>query len=40
MAKRFAHEIMRMSLHGTLRPEMYAELDARLSKDSSRRNPG
>lgn len=40
MAKRFAHEIMRMSLHGTLRPEMYTELDARLRKDNPRRNSG
>lgn len=40
MAKRFAHEILRMSLHGTLRPEMYATLDARLRKDNPRRNSG
>jgi AcrR family transcriptional regulator len=30
MAKRFSREILRLSLHGTLRPELYAELDAQL----------
>ncbi|HTV94686.1 MAG TPA: TetR/AcrR family transcriptional regulator [Steroidobacteraceae bacterium] len=33
MAERFAREIIRISLHGTLRPEKYAELDARLRKE-------
>jgi AcrR family transcriptional regulator len=32
MAERFAREIIRMSLHGTLRPEKYPELDAGLPK--------
>jgi AcrR family transcriptional regulator len=33
MADRFAREVIRMSLHGTLRPEKYPELDARISKE-------
>jgi AcrR family transcriptional regulator len=33
MAKRLAREILRVSLHGTMKPEKYAELDARLSKE-------
>ena len=33
MAERFAREVIRMCLHGTLRPEKYAELDASLRKD-------
>jgi AcrR family transcriptional regulator len=33
MAGRFAREVVRMSLHGTLRPEKYAELNAKLSKN-------
>jgi AcrR family transcriptional regulator len=40
MASRFSHEILRMSLHGTLRPEKYPELDSRVRKDILRRNPG
>jgi AcrR family transcriptional regulator len=32
MAKRFSREVLRLCLHGTLRPEKYAELDARVSK--------
>lgn len=32
MAKRFSREVLRLCLHGTLRPEKYAELDARLKK--------
>lgn len=32
MSTRFSREILRLCLHGTLRPEMYEELDARLSK--------
>jgi AcrR family transcriptional regulator len=31
MAQRFAREVIRMSLHGTLRPEKYVALDAKLS---------
>lgn len=40
MAKRFARELLRFSLHGTMRPEKYPELDARISKETSRRNGG
>ena len=32
MAQRFIREMLRLCLHGTLRPEKYAELDARVSK--------
>jgi AcrR family transcriptional regulator len=32
MSARFSQEILRLCLHGTLRPEKYAELDERLSK--------
>lgn len=32
MAARFSREILRLCLHGTLRPEKYADLDARLTK--------
>jgi hypothetical protein len=35
MAERFAREIIRMSLHGTLRPEKYADLDAKLRKEKT-----
>lgn len=35
MAGRFAREIIRMCLHGTLRPEKYAELDAALCEETS-----
>ena len=38
MAKRFAREVLRLSLHGTLRSEKYRQLDARLGKDPGRRN--
>jgi AcrR family transcriptional regulator len=37
LAARFAREIIRMSLHGTLRPERYAELDAKLNKKAPSR---
>jgi AcrR family transcriptional regulator len=33
MLKRFTREILRLSLHGTLRPEKYKELDARVMKE-------
>jgi AcrR family transcriptional regulator len=36
MAKRFTREVLRLSLHGTLRPEKYPQLDERVSKE--RRN--
>jgi AcrR family transcriptional regulator len=39
MAKRFSREVLRLSLHGTLRPEKYRQLDARVSKDPGKRNP-
>ena len=32
MSARFSREILRLCLHGTLRPELYAELDARVTK--------
>jgi len=32
MARRFSREVLRLCLHGTLRPEKFAELDARLRK--------
>jgi AcrR family transcriptional regulator len=37
MSKRFARELLRLSLHGTLRPEKYPGLDAKLGKDSGKR---
>jgi hypothetical protein len=39
MSKRFSRELMRLSLHGTLRPEKYPGLEAKLGlgKDSGRR---
>jgi AcrR family transcriptional regulator len=36
MAKRFSREVLRLSLHGTLRPEKFPELDMRMDK---RRKP-
>jgi len=38
MAERFAREIIRLCLHGTLRPEKYPELDATLRKEKSGMN--
>lgn len=32
MAKRFTNEMLRLSLHGTMRPEKFAELNAKLGK--------
>lgn len=32
MSARFSREILRLCLHGTLRPEKYADLDARVTK--------
>jgi AcrR family transcriptional regulator len=41
MAKRLSHEMLRMSLHGTLRPEKYPALDSKVRKDTPpRRNSG
>jgi AcrR family transcriptional regulator len=37
MAKRFAREMLRLSLHGTMRPEKYPELDARVRKEPGKR---
>lgn len=37
MAERFTREILRNSLHGSLRPEKYPDLDARVSKAIKRR---
>jgi AcrR family transcriptional regulator len=37
MAKRFTRELLRLSLHGSLRPEKYPELDARVRKEPPRR---
>jgi AcrR family transcriptional regulator len=40
MAKRFSREILRLSLHGTLQPEKYPDLDAQVvPKPRGRRNP-
>lgn len=38
MAERFADEVLRLTLHGTLRPEKYSELASRLSR-RRRRQP-
>lgn len=37
MAERFTREILRNSLHGSLRPEKYPDLDARVGKPNKRR---
>lgn len=37
MAKRFSNEMLRLSLHGTMRPEKFADLDARLAKPANGR---
>jgi AcrR family transcriptional regulator len=34
LAKRFSRELLRLSMHGTLRPEKYPELEAKVSKTS------
>lgn len=34
MSARFSREILRLCLHGTLRPELYAELDARVTQEA------
>jgi len=38
MAQRFNREVLRLCLHGTLRPEKYADLDARINKELRRRS--
>jgi AcrR family transcriptional regulator len=40
MAKRLAREMLRLCLHGTLKPEKYPELAARVAKTGGRRNSG
>jgi AcrR family transcriptional regulator len=40
MAKRLAREMLRVSLHGTLRPEKYPDLDARLKEERERHKSG
>ena len=37
MSKRFSRELLRLSLHGTLRPEKYPGLDAKVGKENPRR---
>ena len=32
MAKRYSHEMLRLSLYGTMRPEKFPELDAKMRK--------
>jgi AcrR family transcriptional regulator len=39
MAKRFSREVLRLSLHGTLRPEKYPELDALIKGERKPLNP-
>lgn len=38
MLKRFTQEILRLCLHGTLRPEKYRELDARVTRELRKRS--
>jgi AcrR family transcriptional regulator len=38
MAARFSREIMRLCLHGTMRPGKYRELDARVTKQPKKRS--
>jgi AcrR family transcriptional regulator len=38
MAERFHREILRLTLHGTLRPEKFKELDERVSKKPKKRS--
>lgn len=40
MARRFARELLRFSLHGTMRPEKFPELDASTSGEAPRRGTG
>jgi AcrR family transcriptional regulator len=37
MADRFTREVLRLCLHGTMRPEKYSELDARVTKKPVKR---
>ncbi|HKU40157.1 MAG TPA: TetR/AcrR family transcriptional regulator [Polyangiales bacterium] len=38
MAERFSNEILRLTLHGTLRPEKYPELDARVTSKRTKKS--
>jgi AcrR family transcriptional regulator len=38
MLERFTREVLRLTLHGTLRPERYPDLDARVTKRSKKRS--
>jgi AcrR family transcriptional regulator len=40
LAKRFSLEMLRLSLHGTLKPEKYPELDARVAREVAKRRGG
>jgi hypothetical protein len=40
MAKRFSREVLRLSMHGTLRPEKFPELDLRADKGRKPRTKG
>jgi AcrR family transcriptional regulator len=40
MAKRFSREVLRLSMHGTLRPEKFPELDMRVEKGRKARSKG
>jgi AcrR family transcriptional regulator len=40
MAKRYSNEVLRLSLHGTMRPDKYPVLDAKLGKARSGRGAG
>lgn len=37
MAQRYSNEVVRLSLHGSMRPERYPELDERLKRQATRR---
>jgi AcrR family transcriptional regulator len=39
MSLRFSQEVLRLCLHGTMRPEKYAELDARIAKPRATAKP-
>jgi AcrR family transcriptional regulator len=40
MAKRFTRELLRLCLHGTLRPDKYADLDRALAQGNGQGRPG
>jgi AcrR family transcriptional regulator len=37
MAKRYSNEIVRLSMHGSMRPDKYPDIDAKLDEDQGRR---